>query len=84
MMHFQESMERRDIVKYVYATVQYLRVSEGSSATPRKKFQSSNAFPMLVSWTNVILLHVARARDITTTAAHVVERLLLVSHGRTK
>jgi hypothetical protein len=54
MMHFQESMERREIVKYVYATVQYLRVSEGSSATPSNKFQSLNAFPMLVSWTNMI------------------------------
>ena len=28
MMHFQESTERRAIVTYVYATVQYPRVSE--------------------------------------------------------
>lgn len=81
-MHFQESMGRRNIVKYVYATVQYLRVSESSSATPRNKFQSSNAFPMLVSWIRMLLLHVARARDITTTTAHVVERLRPVSRGQ--
>jgi hypothetical protein len=73
-------MGRKDIVKNVYAIVSYPRVSEGS---PTNSTQSNvtmpNAYPMLCQVVpRNMLLHVTWTRNITTTATHVVERLLFV------
>lgn len=77
MMHFLESMERRDIVKYVYATGTahgYLRVFQNST---QYKFRYFKRQPNAMLYVDISAL-ISRFGDATASAAHVVERLLCV------